>query len=128
MVITHSRPRRKISSGRYIAARKKRLFERGREPTLTRIDQKIKIKTIRTKAKGTKQRLLRSNMANLYDPKSKTYTLVEIKTVVENLADRHYVRRNIVTKGAIVETKKGKAKITSRPGQDGMMNAILVAE
>ena len=34
--------------------------------------------------------------------------------------------RNILTKGAFVETNLGKVKITSRPGQDGNMNGILI--
>lgn len=51
---------------------------------------------------------------------------VKIKNVMENPADRHFARENIITRGAIVETELGKAKITSRPGQDGIANAILV--
>jgi len=65
-------------------------------------------------------------MINVYDPKTKKYSKVEIKTVVENPANRHYVRRNILTKGTIVDTSLGKAKITSRPGQEAVLNGILV--
>ncbi|MBW3022802.1 30S ribosomal protein S8e, partial [Candidatus Woesearchaeota archaeon] len=54
------------------------------------------------------------------------YTKAKIKTVADSPANKHYVRRNIITKGAIVETDKGKAKITSRPGQDGTVNAVLI--
>jgi len=50
----------------------------------------------------------------------------KIHKVMENPANIHYVRRNVLTKGAIVETDIGKARITSRPGQDGVLNAILV--
>jgi len=46
--------------------------------------------------------------------------------VLENPANRHFVRRNILTKGTIIETVKGKAKITGRPGQEGMVNAVLI--
>jgi small subunit ribosomal protein S8e len=46
--------------------------------------------------------------------------------VVENPANPHYVRRNILTKGAIVETEFGKARIISRPGQHGVINGVLV--
>lgn len=31
-----------------------------------------------------------------------------------------------MNKGAIIETKIGKARITSRPGQSGTINAILI--
>ena len=46
--------------------------------------------------------------------------------VIENTANPNYVRRNIITKGAIVETPEGNAKVTSRPGQDGVINGILI--
>jgi len=46
--------------------------------------------------------------------------------VVSSEANRHFVRRNIITKGAIVRTEAGDAKITSRPGQEGAINAVLI--
>lgn len=51
---------------------------------------------------------------------------VKIKNVMENPADRHFARENIITRGAIIDTELGKARVTSRPGQDGIANAILV--
>ena len=126
MVITHARSKRKVTGGRYIDARKKRLAETGREPSMTKIDEKKKLKMMRTRGANTKQRLLRTNIANLYDPKSKKYEKVLIKTVVENSANRNFIRRNIMTKGAIIDTEKGQAKVTSRPGQDGIINAVLI--
>ena len=36
------------------------------------------------------------------------------------------MRRNTITKGAIVDTSAGLAKVVSRPGQTGTINAILV--
>jgi small subunit ribosomal protein S8e len=50
----------------------------------------------------------------------------EIENVVENPANTNYARRNIVTKGAIVETSEGRARVTSRPGQSGQVNAVLL--
>jgi len=58
--------------------------------------------------------------------RTKKYSKVKIKNVVENPANRHFVRRNILTKGTVVDTDKGKAKITNRPGQEGSINAVLV--
>ncbi|PIN87382.1 30S ribosomal protein S8e, partial [Candidatus Woesearchaeota archaeon CG10_big_fil_rev_8_21_14_0_10_32_24] len=57
--------------------------------------------------------------------KGKTQKTV-IVTVVENPSNPHLVRRNILTKGAVVETKMGKARITSRPGQEGTLNGVLI--
>ena len=50
----------------------------------------------------------------------------KLKKVIENKASRHFARMGIITKGAIIETDKGKAKVTNRPGQDGVINAVLV--
>jgi len=39
-----------------------------------------------------------------------------------------YKRRGIISKGAILETEEGKCKIVSKPGQNGIANAILLKE
>ena len=75
-----------------------------------------------------KVKLLSVEEVNLYDPKEKKYSKVKIKSVLENPANRHFVRRNIITKGTIVDTEKGKAKVVSRPGQTGVLNAVLIKE
>ncbi len=72
-------------------------------------------------------RVVGSRIANLSDNEGNV-TKVEIETVLENPANPNYVQRNILTKGAIISTEKGKAKITSRPGQDGVVNAVLIEE
>jgi len=46
--------------------------------------------------------------------------------LLDNPADRNLARRGIVTKGAIIQTSLGKAVVTSRPGQDGVLNAVLI--
>ncbi|HJJ40868.1 MAG TPA: 30S ribosomal protein S8e, partial [Methanocorpusculum sp.] len=33
---------------------------------------------------------------------------------------------NLMTKGAVISTDLGKARIVSRPGQDGVINAVLI--
>ena len=50
----------------------------------------------------------------------------KIVRVIENPTNNDYQRRGVITKGAIVETEDGKCKIISRPGQCGVINAILV--
>jgi SSU ribosomal protein S8E len=52
--------------------------------------------------------------------------VAEIKNVVENPANPHYVRRNIINKGAVLETNMGKIKVTSRSGQNGALNGVLL--
>jgi len=127
MAISQLRSIKKASGGKYKQqGRKKKAYELGREPALTNLEKERK-KYIRTLGNHQKIRLLSTDTANLYNPKDKKYEQVKIKTIVDNPANRHFVRRNIMTKGTVIETEKGKARITSRPGQDGAVNAVLIS-
>ena len=125
MVVIQARSRRKASGGRNTSTLSKRTHMRGRPATLTKIGEKRK-SAIPTKGGGHKQRLFSANTANVYNPKTKKYESAAIKAVLESPANRNFVRRSVITKNAIIQTDKGKAKITSRPGQDGVVNAILL--
>jgi len=127
MAIWQGRSLKKPSGGRIVLARKKRKRELGREPANTRVAEKIeKRKIIRTYGGNRKVRLIEALYANVFDGgKGKK---VKILNVVENPANRQYARRNIITKGAIIETEIGRAVVTSRPGQDGVVNAVLLKE
>ena len=72
-----------------------------------------------------KLRLLSCKIANVTDPSTNITKKVEISNVVKNPANVDYQRRGIITKGAIIATPLGEAHVTSRPGQDGVVNAIL---
>ena len=50
----------------------------------------------------------------------------KIIRVLENPTNNDYQRRGVITKGAIIETEDGKCKVVSRPGQDGVVNGILI--
>ena len=126
MALSQARPRRKQTGARYKDYRKKRQYELGREPSFTKLGKK-RIQIIRTMGANRKLRLLSADTANLFDPKSKTFKQVKIKTITDNPANRHFIRRNIMTKGAVVDTELGKARVTSRPGQDGVVNAVLIS-
>jgi len=127
-MITQTRSKRKSTGGRYHKLyRKKKLYEAGRETYLAKVDE-TKAKTVEGRSKYTKRTLLSVNYANVADPKTKKIKKVLIKSVVDNTANRNYIRRNIVTKGAVIETDMGKAKVTSRPGQEGNVNAVLIQE
>jgi small subunit ribosomal protein S8e len=125
MVLDAQRSKRKESGAKYKKQGSKKKHALGRSPTLTKVADKQTVRTIRTRGGGEKSRLLRTNVANVYDPKTKKYVKAKVEQVVENPANRHYVRANIVTKGTVIKTNKGKAKVTSRPGQDGVINAVL---
>src|SRR3989338_6931063 len=125
MALSQARPRRKQTGARYKDYRKKRQYELGREPSFTKLGKK-RINTIRTMGANRKLRLLGADTANLFDPKSKSFKQAKIKTITDNPANRHFIRRNIMTKGSVIDTELGKAKITSRPGQNGVVNAVLM--
>ena len=126
MALSQARPRRKQTGARYKAYRKKKQYELGREPSFTKLGKK-RMLVIRTMGSNRKLRLLSADTANLFDPKSKTYRQVKIKTITDNPAKRHFVRRNIMTQGSVIDTELGKARITSRPGQNGSVNAVLIS-
>ena len=125
MAIWQGKSLRKPSGARAKTNRNKRNMEFGRDPADTKIgDRKTKI--IRTKGGNEKIRLANDKNINVVDPKTNKVQVAEIMTVVENTANTHFVRRNIITKGAVVDTSLGKVKVTSRPGQHGMINGVLV--
>lgn len=126
MVVYQHRSMRKVSGGRYRPMFKKKLKYVGSLPTLTKLG-KEKTRIDRRMGGLFKKRLLAANIANVLDPKTKKFHKLEIQTIVDNTANRHFIRRNIMTKGAIIKTQMGSAKITSRPGQDGIINAILIS-
>lgn len=125
VIVQRARTSRKPTGGRYQIARAKRKFEIGRLPVHTKIGEK-KNRTIKTKGNNRKMKVLVAQYANVLDPKTNKYVKATIKTVDECQANRHFVRRNVIVKGAIINTEAGKAKVTSRPGQDGTVNAVLI--
>ncbi|RZN70536.1 MAG: 30S ribosomal protein S8e [Candidatus Methanolliviera hydrocarbonicum] len=118
------RSRKKHTGGRYRIHRKKKVYEMGRDPIPTHLSQ-VKRKKIRTRGGGQKVILLGGDIVNVTDPQTGKAQGTKIKTVLENSADPHFIRRNIITKGAILDTDIGKVRVTSRPGQDGVISGIL---
>jgi small subunit ribosomal protein S8e len=119
------RASRKRTGGRRRPIRKKRKHELGREPTETQVgDSKLKI--VSARGNTTKTRAIATDQASVAvngEVRSAT-----IEGVTENGANPNYVRRNIITKGAVIDTSEGPARVTSRPGQDGQVNAVLIEE
>jgi len=117
---------RKYTGGRLIQARGKRKYELGGEQANTHLGETIR-KTVKTLGGQLKVRLLRAQTAIVLDPATKTSKTVKIETVTGNPANKNYIRRNIMTKGSIIKTEIGSARITNRPGQEGSINAILIS-
>ena len=119
--------KKKPSGGRKRGFRKKRKFEQGLFPAETILGE-TKRKVGRKKGGNLKVKVLRDKYACVTDPKSGKTEKVEVKRVIRNPANVDYDRRGVITKGAVIETSKGLARVTSRPGQTGVINAILISE
>jgi small subunit ribosomal protein S8e len=119
----HGRSLRKRTGGRLRPKRDRRKHEIGTEPTETQVGE-AKLKTVDARGNSTKVRAIKADTASVATDDG--VVAAEIEDVVENPADPNYARRNIITRSAIVETSAGRARVTSRPGQDGQINAVLV--
>ena len=127
MALWQGRSKRKPTGGRLTLSRKKRRFEIGKEPVFTFVGNE-KRQVSRVRGANVKVRLLKAQFANVVDPATNKTQKVKIIKVNESLSNPNYVQRNIITKGAVIQTELGLAKVTSRPGQDGAIHAILVKE
>jgi len=114
---------RKRTGGRRRRQNKRKKHQLGRLPTETELGEP-RYRVIDTRGNTEKTRALATNVASVADGGETVEA--EIEDVVENPANPNYVRRNIITKGALVETSEGTARVTSRPGQTGQVNAVLV--
>ncbi len=127
MGVYHGNDLKKPTGGRKWPHQKvKRKYWMGRYPTHTRLAAKEERKHIRVRGGNYKIRLKKAHYANVFDPRTGRAKKVRITRVLETPANPHYARANIITKGTIIETELGKAMVTSRPGQDGVINAVLL--
>jgi small subunit ribosomal protein S8e len=97
----------------------------GRTPTETLMGE-TKRRTIDSRSKAKKMPALRLTQVNVTDPAKNITTRAEVQDVEKNPANMDYQRRKVITRGTIIKTTKGRAMVTSRPGQDGILNAILI--
>ncbi len=125
MALWQGKSQRSKTGRRIRYARGKRRFEIGRETHLATIGPTT-IKKNRIRGNSHKFSAKTIDVAYVVDPETHKMQKTEIKSVIDNPANINYIRRNIITKGAIINTTLGHAKVTSRPGQVGMVNAILL--
>jgi small subunit ribosomal protein S8e len=119
--------KRKRSGGRTRAYRTKRKFEKGSFPAEPILGEQ-KRKIVRGRGGNPKIKLLSDKQACVTDQKSGKTAKVDIVRVVKNPANIDFNRRGVITKGSLIETSLGVARVTSRPGQHGIINAVLVSE
>lgn len=97
----------------------------GRNPTETLMGEPKKM-TIDSRSNAKKTPALRLTQVNVTDPSKNVTYRAELQDVEKNPANMDYQRRKVITRGTIIKTSKGRARVTSRPGQDGILNAVLI--
>jgi small subunit ribosomal protein S8e len=118
---------RKFTGGRKVAMRGRRKFEIDRYPNEAIVGNKD-IVTRRVRGNNIKTAFKTTEFANVADQVSKKVMKSKILRVIKNSANKDYERRGVISKGALLETEAGTARVVSRPGQDGTVNAILVKQ
>ena len=116
----------KTTGGRRHPLRIRRKYETDRYPNEAVNGSQITI-TRHVRGKNRKTALKSIDFVNLATENAKVKK-TKILKVLENATNNDYDRRGIITKGAILETQEGKCRVVSRPGQNGIVNAVLLKE
>lgn len=117
--------KRKKTGGKKHLFRGKRAFEMGSDAAETVLGEP-RITKKRGRGGKMKLRALAVNSVNVTDPATGKTQKTEIRGVIRNPANVDYQRRGVITKGAVLDTPLGQALVTSRPGQHGVVNAVLL--
>jgi small subunit ribosomal protein S8e len=122
--------RRKATGGinNAVNAKTKSLTDKGgkfSKTTVSKVDKRYK-----TRAVGGNQKTKISHAQTILISDGAKLTKGKIMDVIENPANKHFVRQKIITKGAILKVdingKEAKVKVTSRPGQTGLVTGVFV--
>ncbi|MDY0293680.1 MAG: 30S ribosomal protein S8e [Candidatus Methanomethylophilaceae archaeon] len=124
MALWQGKSKRKPTGGRLVVSRGKKKYEISREKQFTKMGEET-LKQYRGAGGNMKIGMLTADYANILDKKTNQVQRAKVLNVKVNPADPNYVQRNIINKGAKIETELGLAVVTSRPGQDGVVNAVL---
>ncbi len=125
MARSQARSRRKYTGKKYKHFRKKRKRELER-PTIDTVIGTEKKKKLRIMGGNIKLKLFSTKLINVTDLSNNKTSKIKILRYESNSASKDLNRRHILTKGAIVQTELGKVKVSSRPGQHGVLNGILI--
>ena len=124
MARSQAQSKRKYTGKKYKHFRKKRKRELERPRIDTTVGEEKKKKQ-RVLGGNMKLKLFSTKFINVTDLNTNKTSKVRILHFEENLASKDLNRRHILTRGAVVETELGNVKITSRPGQHGVLNGVL---
>ena len=121
-----SKQTKKKTGAKFARGRDKKLAHYGGHFSATKVsDKNIQVKA--RKRGGSKKLVsIYAGYANVVMADGKIRK-AKIKTVIDSPNNPNFKRMNIITKGVILETEVGKARVTNRPGQDGVVNAKIVS-
>lgn len=128
----HPKDLKKPSGGMRRASHKKKIYEGGGIWSETKLltaegdDRGEKRKATKTKGLRMKSKLYSTNVANIIDTKSGRAERTKILEVVDHPDNPHFTRQMLITKGCTLKTGLGLARVTSRPGQHGVVNCVLL--
>lgn len=115
--------KRKATGGRSRPSRGRRAYERDGY-SIEPLVGEMQTRTSRRRGGSISSGIVYTNVANVSDSKGKAMKS-KILRVKKSPANRDYERRGVITKGAVIETEAGEALVTSRPSDDGVVNAVL---
>src|ERR1700730_9551358 len=122
---TENLQKRKLTGGRTKHFRSRRAFEKDGYAAETLLGENaVYHRRMRGGSEKTRQKF--ADFVNVRDNSTGKTQKAKITRVLENPANRDYERRGVITRGALLDTELGRAKVTSRPAQDGVINAVLV--
>lgn len=128
----HPKDLKKPSGGMRRANHKKKIYEGGgiwsETKLLTAEGKGEKRKATKTKGLRTKSKLYSTSVANIINPKTGKAERTKVLEVVDHPDNPHFTRQMLITKGCTLKTGLGLARVTSRPGQHGVVNCVLLAK
>lgn len=119
--------KKKLTGGARKGNRSRRAYEKDGYAAETLLGAKESYQR-RTRGGAIKTSLRFADFANITDASTGKTSKVKINRVLGNTANRDYERRGVISRGALIDTELGNAKVTSRPSQDGVVNAVLTAK
>lgn len=122
----HAKDLRKPTGGLRRASHKKKIYESGGRWSETKLGPE-KRNAVRTKGGLAKFKLFSAQTANVINPKTGKAERTKILEVMEHRDNPHFTRQMVITKGCTVKTGLGLARVTSRPGQHGAVNCVLLS-
>jgi len=130
MLVTDKSKRKPTGGLRHTHRRKNKNLTQLANPatntTIAYADEKRKI----YRGKGGKKKVKAIEIKKVSMILDGKHVMAELASVTKNSANKEYIRRNILTRGAEIKVKyNGKeylAKVTSRPGQSGIVSCLAL--